>query len=119
MFAQSDDRLITLPMRPGRRDRLDRDAERKCDQAPLNDGAGLTVEEFARRYRVGADKVRGWIDRGEVRAINTAATLCGRSRWIIPPEAVAAFEAKRAGGPPPVSPKRRRRKTAAIDFFPD
>src|SRR5262249_18503933 len=49
--------------------------------------AGLTVRDVARRYRVGEDKVRTWIARGELKAINTAAALCGRPRWIVPVEA--------------------------------
>src|SRR5262249_33837745 len=61
--------------------------------------AGVTVSEFSRRYRVGEDKVRGWIDRGELRAINTATALCGRPRWVIPPEALMEFEQRRRGGP--------------------
>jgi hypothetical protein len=72
----------------------------------------------ALRYRVGEDKVRGWIMRGELRAINTAAALCGRPRWVIPSEALAEFERRRAGGPPP-KPPRRRRRTAPIDYYPD
>jgi hypothetical protein len=43
------------------------------EATPCRPGAGLTVREFALRYRVGEDKVRGWITRGEVTAINTAA----------------------------------------------
>ena len=53
---------------------------------------GLTVREIARRYRVGEDKVRLWIRRGELRAINTSEALCGRPRWVIPPEALVGFE---------------------------
>jgi hypothetical protein len=79
---------------------------------------GLTVADVARRYRVGEDKVRGWISRGELRAINTATALCGKPRWVIPPEALVSFEQRRAGGPPP-KPQRRRRQPAAIDFYPD
>ena len=79
--------------------------------------AGLTVRDVARRYRVGEDKVRQWIARGELRAINTAAALCGRPRWVIPPEALVEFERRRAGGPPPQKPRRRRR-TRTIDFYP-
>ena len=33
--------------------------------------AGLTVADVARRYRVSPDKVRGWIARGELIAINS------------------------------------------------
>jgi hypothetical protein len=80
--------------------------------------AGLTVLDVARRYRLGEDKVRTWIARGELRAINTAAALCGRPRWVIPADALVAFERRRAGGPPP-KPARRKKSTAIIDYYPD
>jgi excisionase family DNA binding protein len=79
---------------------------------------GLTVRDVARRYRVGEDKVRAWIARGELRAINTAAVVCGKPRWVIPTEALVEFEKRRAGGPPP-KPPRRQRKRELIDYFPD
>jgi len=78
----------------------------------------LTVRDLARRYRVGPDKVRGWIARGEIRAINTATALCGRPRWVVIPDALAVFERRRASGPPLV-PKRKPRKTIAVDYYPD
>jgi transposase len=80
--------------------------------------AGLTVRDVARRYRVGEDKVRAWIGRGELAAVNTAAVLCGRPRWVILPDALVAFERRRAGGPPP-KPARRKRRVTEIDYFPD
>lgn len=81
--------------------------------------SGLTVRDVARRYRVGEDKVRAWINRGELRAINTAAVLCGRPRWVIPPESLTEFERRRAGGPAPKPASRRRRQRDLIDFYPD
>jgi hypothetical protein len=63
--------------------------------------AGLTVREVARRYRVGPDKVRGWIARGELAAVNTASALCGKPRWVITADALTRFEKRRAAGPPP------------------
>jgi excisionase family DNA binding protein len=78
---------------------------------------GLTVADIAKRYRVGADKVRKWIAKGELPAINTATALCGRPRWVIPADALAAFEARRAGGPVP-KPAKRRKKTPMIDYYP-
>ena len=63
--------------------------------------AGLTVRDVSRRYRVGEDKVRAWIARGELRAINTSTLLCSRPRWVVPVDALAEFERRRAGGPPP------------------
>jgi len=80
--------------------------------------AGLTVADVARRYRVGEDKVRGWVRRGELVGINTAATLAGKPRWVITPEALAEFERRRAGGPPP-KPARRKKQTGMVDFYPD
>jgi hypothetical protein len=83
-----------------------------------SDTAGLTVRDLARRYRVGEDKVRGWIARGELSAVNTAAVLCARPRWVITPDALATFERRRASGPPP-QPKKPRKKTKMVDYFPD
>jgi hypothetical protein len=82
--------------------------------------AGLTVPEVARRYRIGEDKVRGLIRRGEIIAINTAEKRSGRPRFVITPEALAAFELRRqAATPKAPKPKRRKRTTAAIDYYPD
>jgi hypothetical protein len=53
-----------------------------------------------------------------LRAVNTAAVLCGKPRWVIPPEALAEFERGRAAAQPKPAP-RRKRKPTAIDFFPD
>ena len=78
---------------------------------------GHTTRDVSRRYRVGEDKVRGWIARGELKAINTAAALCGKPRWVITSDALAEFERRRAGGQPP-KPERRRR-IAGRDFYPD
>jgi len=79
---------------------------------------GLTVRDFARRYRVGEDKVRAWIRRGELRAINTEAVLCGRPRWVVPCEELAEFEKRRQGGPTPKL-ARRPRRAEMIDYYPD
>jgi transposase len=80
--------------------------------------AGLTVAEVARRYRVGEDKVRGWIRRGELRAINTATALCGKPRWVILPDDLVTFEKRRTSEPPP-KPVRRRKQTHIRDYSPD
>ena len=80
--------------------------------------SGLTVRDVARRYRVGEDKVRAWIKTGELAAINTAATLCAKPRFVITVEAIQRFEAKRTVCPPP-KVKRRRRQSEVKDYYPD
>jgi hypothetical protein len=79
--------------------------------------SGLTVSDVARRYRVSPDKVRAWITRGELRAVNTASMLCSKPRWVITAESLFEFERRRAGGPPH-KPPRRPRRTQAIDYYP-
>lgn len=83
------------------------------------DVAGLTPREVAVRYRVSAEKVRKWIERGELRAINTADTKSGKPRYVVPVEALAEFEQKRAAAAPKPAPvKKPRGPVGQIDFFP-
>jgi transposase len=86
-------------------------------RTPVEYAVGLTVRDVAARYRVSPDKVRAWIARGELRAINTASASCGKPRWVVPAEALVAFERRRAGGPTPETP-RRRKKSQAVDYYP-
>jgi hypothetical protein len=53
---------------------------------------GLTVREFARRYRMGKDRALAMIHSGALRALNVASTRCGRPRYVIMPEALLEFE---------------------------
>ncbi len=85
---------------------------------PLSQAAGLTVRDVARRYRVGGDKVRAWIAKGELRAVNTATMLCGRPRWIVLAEALVEFEKRRTAGQPAKS-KRGSKRTGFVDYYPD
>lgn len=81
---------------------------------------GLTVPEIACRYRVSEDRVRGWIRRGELRAINRRDVRCGRPSWVVPPEALANFErGRQAATPDAPKPTRRRKQTNIVDFYPD
>jgi hypothetical protein len=87
-------------------------------QPALGGDCGYTVRDVARRYRVGEDKVRAWIKAGDLAAINTAAVLCGKPRFIVTPEALEKFEMRRAAGPMP-KVKRRRRSSEVKDYYPD
>ncbi len=79
---------------------------------------GLTVRDVARRYRVSPDKVRGWIKQGELPAINTAARMCGKPRWVITPEELASFEAKRRAVTSPKPTPRRKKQSQMVDYYP-
>jgi hypothetical protein len=79
---------------------------------------GFSVAGICRRYKVGADKVHGWIRRGELLAVNVATNLSGRPQWRITPESVEQFEKRRSSAPQP-KPTRRRRRQVAVDYYPD
>jgi transposase len=78
----------------------------------------ITVRELARRYRVGRGKVAGWIQSGQLKAINTSDLRCGRPRWLVTPEALAEWERGRVATTPPM-PRKQRRAVGAVDFYAD
>jgi transposase len=79
---------------------------------------GLTTADIAARYRVGQSKVLTWIKSGQLRAINTAANLSARPRFVVTANALQEFERRRSATPPP-KVKRRRPKNQETDFYPD
>jgi hypothetical protein len=87
---------------------------------PATPARGFTVCDVAKRYRVSPDKVRTWIRSGELFAINTAASLCGKPRFVITPEALERFERSRQTfTAPPPKVKRQKKPPGWVDFFPD
>lgn len=87
--------------------------------SPQRSDRGFTVVEVARYFRVSPEKVRNWIRKGELAAINTTGVLCAKPRFIILPHHLAAFEKARSAGPPPRKPARKRSTKDEIDFYPD
>jgi hypothetical protein len=73
---------------------------------------------LCRRWRIGADKIRGFLRRGELVGVNVASSPCGRAQWRITAESVEQFEKRRTSAPPPRRQPRRRRSTL-IDFYAD
>jgi excisionase family DNA binding protein len=79
---------------------------------------GYTPGELARLLRVSPDRIRAWIARGELAAVNTADVRCGKRRYVILPHQLAAWVQSRLAGPPP-TPPRRRKPRQLIDYYPD
>jgi hypothetical protein len=79
---------------------------------------GYSVADLCVRWKVGPDKVLGFIRRGELVAVNVATHTSGRPQYRVTPEAVAAFESRRTSAPLPKLP-RRKRKPDMKDYFPD
>lgn len=79
----------------------------------------LTPPEIARRWGISADKVVAWIRAGELRAVNAAARIGRRPRYLVDVADLCAFEAARAVVPRDARPSRtrQRRKAEVIEFF--
>jgi excisionase family DNA binding protein len=80
--------------------------------------AGLTPREVARLLRVSPDRVRRWIERGELAAVNVSDVRGGRPRYVVLPEHLDGFVRGRSAAAPPKAPRRRRRP-GLIDYYPD
>lgn len=81
---------------------------------------GFTVADIARRYRVSCERVRGWIRRGELRAIDRRDRRSRRPSWIVPPEALTGFERARSATANTIPKRQRRRKhKTLVDYYPD
>jgi excisionase family DNA binding protein len=78
----------------------------------------LSVQDLTERYRVSEHTVLGWINRGELRAINVGRRAGAKKpRWRITEEALAAFELARTPTPLPPKARRRRRPADVIEFY--
>ena len=89
-----------------------------AEQAPEH--RGYTPAELAKLLRVSPDRIRAWIQTGELGAINTARHRCGRPRYVILPHHVTEFEQRRRAATPAAKPAPRRKlRKVAVDYFPD
>jgi len=76
----------------------------------------LTPPQLAEEIGVHADRVRGWIATGELRAVNLADSKA-RPRWRIHREAIEAFLAGRSNAPAADRPRRRRKSLGSTTEF--
>jgi excisionase family DNA binding protein len=81
-------------------------------------GRHLTVRSVADRFGVSQHVVLAWIAKGELRAVNVAATLHTRPSWRIAEDAVRDFEQSRSHQliPTNKTPSRSKAKDA-ISFY--
>jgi hypothetical protein len=80
---------------------------------------GYTVADLCRRWKVGPDKIRAFLRRGELIGVNVATTLSGKPQWRITAESVQRFEQRRSSALSPRAPPRRRRQQGILDYYPD
>ena len=87
--------------------------------AGLTAESGWTPNELARLLRVSPDRIRDFIRRGELLALNLARHRCGKPRYVILPHHLAESErGRQAAAPQPPKPKHQK-QSAEIDFYPD
>ncbi len=90
--------------------RLQTCARHKSGGRKSNGRGRLTPPQVAERYGASPDTVRGWIERGELRAVNIARPGSKRARYRIEPDALDEFDRKKVPNVAPPTPKRRRVK---------
>ncbi len=74
--------------------------------------------QIARNFKVKVNKVLGWINSGELIAVNCATNVGGVPRWKVSAAALADFQRRRQSAQPAPPPTRRRRRTEQVkDYF--
>lgn len=77
----------------------------------------LTTREVGRRLKVGRAKVLGWIRRGELRAVNVAATTTGRPQFVVAVADLERFEAKRTVLSPDVPVRKNPARLTGVKRY--
>jgi hypothetical protein len=70
----------------------------------------LTAPQAAKRLAVAPEKVRGWIESGELAATNAALQGSSRPRWRIDPKDLEDFRRARKPARARMVPQRRSKK---------
>ena len=78
---------------------------------------GFTLRALSRRWKIGLGKIRTWIRRGELPALNVSDSPA-KPQWRVTAASVETFERQRASGPVPKVPRRKKMKDE-IDYFQD
>jgi hypothetical protein len=80
-------------------------------------GHGFSIRELCRRWRCGQAKVREFIRRGELLALNIAADPGAKPQWRVVAAELERFEQRRSSAPTPKATRKRRPQV--IDYFPE
>lgn len=75
-----------------------------------------TPPQLAEALAVSPETIINWIRSGELAAVNVGSGA-KRPRYRIPPEAVEAWQRRRAVVPPPKPARRKRQATSYTKFF--
>jgi len=81
--------------------------------------SGFTVTDLCIRWKVGPDKVRAFLRRGELVGVTLAMDLSARPQWRVTQDSVELFERRRSSKPLSKQPRRRGRRTLEVDYYPD
>jgi hypothetical protein len=85
---------------------------------PIAERQKISPPALARLWGVEPSKILGWIERGELAAINGASSTAGRPRYLIDRRDIEAFEqSRRVSTPAPRSPRRKRSAPGAKEYF--
>lgn len=76
-----------------------------------------TPPQIAEQLGIEPQKVRTWIQRGELVASNVADRVDGRPRWRVSASELEAFLARRQSRPPVKAARRRRVEPNVKQFF--
>jgi transposase len=70
----------------------------------------MRLEDVAKRYEVPVSRVRSWVKRGELAAVDVSRKAGSkRPRFVVTPDALADFERARSTGPAAVTKRGRGR----------
>lgn len=69
----------------------------------------FSIPELAERYSVASATVTGWIDDGQMEAVNIARKGSVRKRYRVSEKALAEFERRRGSDTSPASPVESRK----------
>jgi len=128
LYAEIRNRLANVPPNADRRQGVLQTAEHGAHEGTGSRSAlrpkpakdRYTPPELATQWGVSPDKIRAWIQSGELAATDVSATQGGRPRYLISQEAIETFEARRTIQTSPEPPRRHNRRDeedGVIQFF--